>query len=94
MAYFVLEYRYGDMEARARARSRHLEYVEALHAAGKVVLAGPVGDGSGALVVYRVADEAEAQRLIDEDPYTTDGVSVERRLRSWDVVIPSGGTAA
>lgn len=89
MAYYVLEYRYGDMETRARVRPRHLDYVSGLNADGKVVLAGPVGDGGGAMVVYRAADEAEARRLVDEDPYTLEGVTVDASLREWNVVIPA-----
>lgn len=89
MAYYVLEYRYGDMETRARVRPRHLDYVSGLNADGKVVLAGPVGDGGGAMVVYRAADEAEARRLVDEDPYTLEGVTVDVSLREWNVVIPA-----
>jgi uncharacterized protein YciI len=89
MAYYVLEYRYGDMDARARVRPHHLEYVAALHAAGKVLLAGPIGDGAGAMVIFRTADEAEARRLVDEDPYTKEHVAVDAQLREWNVVIPA-----
>jgi uncharacterized protein YciI len=89
MAYFVLEYTYGDMEARARVRPRHLEYVTDLNARGKVVMAGPVGDGAGAMVIYDAPSEEEVRRLVDEDPYTTEGVAVDATLRPWNVVIPS-----
>jgi uncharacterized protein len=72
MAYFVLEYRYGDLDARARVRPEHLAYMSRLNAEGKVVMAGPFGDGSGAMVVFRVDEEAEVRRLVDVDPYTSD----------------------
>lgn len=91
MAYFVLEYTYGDMETRARVRPRHLEYMTGLNTEGKVVLAGPVGDGAGALVVYEARSEDEVRRLIEEDPYTIEGVAVETSLREWNVVVPSDG---
>lgn len=89
MAYYVLEYRYADMDARARTRSSHLAYMRDLHAQGKVLLAGPVGDGAGAMVVYRVDDEAEAERLVEKDPYTVEGVSADPVLRPWTVVVPA-----
>lgn len=89
MAFFVLEYRYADMDARARARADHLEYLHGLADQGTVVLAGPVGDGSGAMVVYRAQDEAEVQRLVAEDPYTREGVAADHRVRPWNVVVPS-----
>jgi uncharacterized protein YciI len=87
MAYFALEYRYTDPEKRAAVRPRHLDYLRRLHADGKLVMAGPVADASGALVVYRAADAAEAQQLVAEDPYTREGVSADATLREWTVVI-------
>ena len=89
MAYYVLEYTYGDQETRARVRPRHVEYLTGLNAEGKVVLAGPVGDGAGGMVVYDAPSEDEVRRLIDEDPYTIEGVAVDARLREWNVVIPA-----
>lgn len=89
MAHYVLEYRYADMEARARVRARHLEYVAGLHATGRVLLAGPMADGSGALVIYQADDEAEVRRLVDQDPYTLEGVAADARIREWNVVIPA-----
>jgi uncharacterized protein YciI len=91
MAYYVLEYTYGDMDARARVRPRHLDYLTGLNAEGKVVMAGPVGDGAGAMVVYQAASEEEARRLVAEDPYTSEGVAVDASLRPWNVVIPPVG---
>ena len=37
MSFWVLEYRYADMDARARIRPEHLAYMNRLHAAGTVV---------------------------------------------------------
>ncbi|WP_427385419.1 YciI family protein [Janibacter sp. G56] len=91
MAHFVLEYRYADMDARAQARPAHLAYMNRLHAEGKVVLAGPIGDGSGAMVIFRAADEAEVQGLVAADPYTVQGVSADATIRPWKVVIPDHG---
>jgi uncharacterized protein YciI len=86
MAFFVLEYRYTDPERRAAARPRHLEHIERLHADGRVVMAGPLVDASGAVVVYRAADAAEARRMVAEDPYTIEGVSTDATLREWSVL--------
>lgn len=89
MSFYVLGYRYTDAERRAEVRPRHLDYIKALNAEGKVVMAGPLADGSGALVVYRAADDAAVRRMVDEDPYTVEGVTTDARLREWDVVIPA-----
>jgi len=87
MSFFVLEYRYADMDARARVRPDHLAYLQSLLEEGTVVLAGPVGDGSGAMMVLQVASEQEARRVITNDPYTAAGVGVDHVLRPWNVVI-------
>ena len=89
MSFFVLEYRYADMDARARTRPDHLAYLQSLLEEGTVVLAGPVGDGSGAMMVLQVASEEEARRVVARDPYTAAGVGVDHVLRAWNVVIPS-----
>lgn len=88
MTYFVLEYRYADLDARARVRPDHLAYLKALYEDGTVVLAGPVGDGSGAMMVLQVGSEEEAERVVKNDPYTLAGVGVDHALRPWNVVIP------
>lgn len=88
MGYYVLEYAYGDLDKRAAARPDHLAYLTRLQAEGRVVLAGPVGDGAGALVVLDVADEAEAEAIRLADPYTVAGVAVDGRVRPWRVVVP------
>lgn len=89
MSFFVLEYRYADMDARARVRTDHLAYLQSLAAQGTVVLAGPVGDGSGAMMVLRAASEEDAQRVIENDPYTAAGVGADHVLRPWNVVVPT-----
>ena len=85
----MLEYRYADLEARARVRPDHLAYLQSLLEEGTVVLAGPVGDGSGAMMVLQVGSEEEARRVIEADPYTAAGVGANHVLRPWHVVIPA-----
>lgn len=89
MSYFVLEYRYADLDARARVRPDHLAYARSLHEKGKLVLAGPVGDGSGAMMVLQLGSEQEAAEIIKADPYTAAGVGVDHVLRPWNVVVPA-----
>lgn len=89
MAVYVLEYRYADLKRRARARPRHLDYVGGLHRQGKVLMAGTLADGTGAIVVYEASDEAEVRRLIEDDPYSSEGVTAEVTLREWAVAIPA-----
>lgn len=89
MAYFLIEYRYGDAEGRVRVRPEHLAYMTALAHSGSVLLGGPtVGDDCGA-VLLDVADEAAAWQILTDDPYTREGVTADRTLREWNVVISS-----
>jgi uncharacterized protein YciI len=89
MSFFVLEYRYADLDARARVRPDHLAYARSLYEQGTLVLAGPVGDGSGAMMVLKLASADEADAIIKGDPYTPAGVGVDHVLRPWNVVVPA-----
>ena len=88
MARFALLFGYSDPDLRSRVRPAHLDYIGALHERGEVVSAGPFEDGSGALIIYEAADEAQAQALVDADPYAVEGVLDAPRLRAWNVVFP------
>ena len=88
MARFALLFEYSDPDLRARVRPAHLDYLGALHENGQVVSAGPFEDGSGALIVYEAADEAEARALVDADPYAVEGVMEAPLLRGWKVLFP------
>jgi uncharacterized protein YciI len=87
VAWFVLEMRYVDADARQRARARHLEYIRGLAADGRLVAAGPWMADGGSLTVYEVAGLEEAQALMAADPYVTDGVTEVVSLREWKVVV-------
>jgi len=89
MTFFVLEYRYADMDARARVRPDHLAYLQSLLKEGTLVLGGPVGDGSGAMLVLHADSEQEVRSAIARDPYTAAGVGVDHVLRPWKVVVPA-----
>ena len=89
MRFFVLEYRYADMEARARVRPAHLAYLQSLLEEGTLILAGPVGDGAGAMMVLHVTSEQEARQVVARDPYTAAGVGVDHVLRPWNVAVPA-----
>ena len=87
MSHWVLEYRYTDPDARARVRPDHLAYMAGLHQQGVVVMGGPVGDGSGALVILRVDSEDAVRAIIAADPYTAAGVGAGHVIRPWTVAI-------
>ena len=71
-----------DMSDDERALMRqHVAYTEEHFKAGKVLIYGPVLDPNGAtgMAVLDVADEAEARRLLDNDP------SVMAKLNTYEL---------
>jgi uncharacterized protein YciI len=39
------------------------------------------------MLIYEAADIAEAERLLDADPYCTAGVIADARIKEWRVVM-------
>jgi uncharacterized protein len=52
----------------AEVVSRHAAHLAELDGAGKLVLAGPILERAGGLIVLRVAGLAEAKAIAEEDP--------------------------
>ncbi len=61
-------------EKRKLYRSAHLANLELLNSAGRVVLAGPLTDQTGSLIVIEADSLDEARQFANEDPYTVYGV--------------------
>jgi hypothetical protein len=80
---FIVELAFDGGPERLAARPAHRERLAILRDAGKVVMAGPFPDESGALLIFNVGSAAELGELMDADPYyTTAGVRVTDR-REW-----------
>jgi uncharacterized protein YciI len=65
----------------------HAAFMLALAQEGFLLLAGPLGDREGALLVVRAESEAEAEKRIAADPWTHDQVLETERVARWDVRI-------
>ncbi|MGH3880352.1 MAG: YciI family protein [Actinophytocola sp.] len=88
MAWFTVETTYTDDRDRlAAARPRHREYLRRLVDAGTVTAAGPWADDSAGFAIYRVADREELDRLLGEDPYTSEEVAAGRTIHEWKIVL-------
>jgi uncharacterized protein YciI len=77
-----------DAETARRLQAEHLAYMEGQANEGKLVLAGPFtteGERRG-IVVYRVADEAEARKRGEGDPMIKAG-RLALELHPWQVPI-------
>lgn len=55
-------------------RPAHLDHVRRYVPGGHVVLAGPLTDGAGSLLVVQFESLDEARAMADADPYWTGGV--------------------
>jgi uncharacterized protein YciI len=80
----VVELAFGDDPRRLAARAAHRERLGELRQRGVLVLAGPLADDSGALLVFD-AERAVVERELADDPYyaLTRVVSV----REWSPVV-------
>lgn len=88
MARFLVEIRYTeDREKLLAVRPGHRDYLIRLADEGVVLVAGPLADDLGGVVLYEVADRVELDRVIAEDPYTTEGIVTERTIQEWKVVL-------
>ncbi|MFN7088124.1 MAG: YciI family protein [Burkholderiales bacterium] len=86
-------------ERRLAARPAHLERLNALQAAGKLVLAGPFpaldtadpgpAGFSGSLIVAEFDSLAAARDWADADPYLTTGVYASVNVRPFKKVLPA-----
>ena len=83
---YVLELDFDDDERRLAARPAHRERLTRLHAEGRLLIAGPWDDDSGALLVFRT-DEDGMRDILAADPYyVTPGVTVVS-CRRWRPIV-------
>jgi uncharacterized protein YciI len=88
MTWFAVETRYiADRDRLLATRPRHREYLVGLAEQGAVLAGGPFTDDKSGFAVYRVADRAELDRLLADDPYTTEGIAAGREVREWRITL-------
>jgi uncharacterized protein YciI len=83
---------------RATARPKHIERLEALKNAGRLILAGPCpaidsedpgpAGFTGSLVVAEFENLAAAQQWADADPYVAGGVYADVVVKPFKYVLP------
>ncbi len=69
-------------------RPAHLARLEPLNAQGRVILAGPLTDQTGSLIVIEAKSQEEAERFAQEDPYTVYGVFERVEVHPFLQVFP------
>ncbi|PRB40848.1 hypothetical protein CQ020_13430 [Arthrobacter sp. MYb23] len=89
MTVFAVEYVYvADSGAlRDEARPAHRSWLGELAEEGKLLASGPYGDGAGALLIFKSADEAELNDLLKQDPFAEAGVIAGIRTTEWSPII-------
>ncbi|GAP67034.1 protein YciI [Mizugakiibacter sediminis] len=99
MWYVIIGHDQPDALARrTAARPAHLERLQALREAGRLLLAGPFpaidaeepgpAGFSGSLIVAEFEDLAAARAWADADPYVAAGVYAEVDVRPFRRVLP------
>jgi uncharacterized protein YciI len=94
---FIVERPIGEAWVRGRgAREQpfwddHASFTDALFDRGAIVLAGPLVDGSGSVVVMEAADKEEVRRLLACDPWIVHAdVLRVGEIREWNLFLVRG----
>ncbi|HET9138043.1 YciI family protein [Actinophytocola sp.] len=84
---YVVELSFDDNPDRLAHRPAHREKLREQREQGVVVMAGPWGDDTGALLIVDIDDAEELERLLEDDPYyRAPGVTIVSK-RQWAPVI-------
>lgn len=82
----IYEYVPDILERRGEHRDAHLAWLAQWQADGRLLGAGAFGDPpSGAL--FLLAADADAQAMIDGDPYVAAGLVVSWRIEPWTLAV-------
>ncbi|MDK2742297.1 MAG: hypothetical protein H8K03_06545 [Nitrospira sp.] len=89
MKFVIIGYDSPEGEAKRKVhRPAHLANLEPLDKEGRVVLAGPLTDKTGSLLVLEFETQAEAEEFARNDPYTVQGVFERLEIHPFMQVFP------
>jgi uncharacterized protein YciI len=89
MKFVIIGYDGHDGEAKRKIhRPAHLANLEPLVEQGRVIIAGPLMDKTGSLMVLEFETQEEAERFAREDPYTVHGVFHRVEIHPFMQVFP------
>ncbi|MEE8125394.1 MAG: YciI family protein [Nitrospirales bacterium] len=75
-------------QKRSVYRPIHLRRLKEWAKQGKIILAGPLTDKTGSLIVVEAESLEEAQTFANEDPYTIHGIFQEVTVHPFMQVFP------
>jgi uncharacterized protein YciI len=79
-------------EKRPQHRPAHLAHLEPLAQQGKVLLAGPLTDGAGSLIVVEQDSLGAVWELVGRDPYVVNGIFERVDVHPFLQVFPKQAT--
>ena len=65
----------------------HAEFMDDLFGRGLIELAGPLADGSGAVVVVRSESPQQVRSWFDADPWTVHDILPVREVLEWTIFL-------
>lgn len=75
------------VDRRGPYREAHLERIRVEKDAGRVVMAGALGDPpSAGAIVFQGVDREDVERFAAADPYVEAGLVTEQRIEPWTLV--------
>lgn len=89
MRHHILFYDYVEdvLERRGPYREAHLAAIRAEREAGRVVMAGAIGDPPyGAVIVFGDGEHSSIEAFARSDPYVQAGLVSAWRVEPWNVV--------
>ncbi len=89
MARFLVQTTFTSAEKRMAHRAEHRVYLNQLVAEGKLLMAGPFADESGGIIIFEAVDEDEVKGMMDNDPFTINGVFATTDIKPWTLVAGS-----
>jgi uncharacterized protein len=89
MKFVIIGYDGSDGEAKRKIhRTAHLANLESLDKEGRVILAGPLTDKAGSLLVLEFETQTEAEQFARQDPYMVHGVFERIEVHPFLQVLP------
>lgn len=89
MKFVIIGYDGPEGEAKRKIhRTAHLANLEPLAQQGRVILAGPLTDKAGSLLVLEFDTQADAEQFARQDPYTLHGVFARVEVHPFMQVYP------
>ena len=90
MKFVILGFDGPEGQARRKThRNAHIEKIERWNSRHRVILAGPLTDNVGSLIVLEAGSREEAEEFVRNDPYTVFGVFNRVEIHPFNQVFPA-----